>query len=108
MTFTTLRRAILLIQASGALCLPLARAARPLSFFSCCTRCLDARLVFFAEYKVPPNKPGGKAQLPFFLPSPVFYTIKANLYPHRLSLPRSVRTRLCISSKLDEGVDGGV
>ncbi|KAJ7918579.1 hypothetical protein B0H13DRAFT_1869174, partial [Mycena leptocephala] len=26
----------------------------------CCTRCLDARLVFFAEYKVPPNKPGGK------------------------------------------------
>ncbi|KAJ7912611.1 hypothetical protein B0H13DRAFT_2271430 [Mycena leptocephala] len=43
---TTLRRAILLIQASGALC--------------CCTRCLDARLVFFAEYKVPPNKPGGK------------------------------------------------
>ncbi|KAJ7863723.1 hypothetical protein B0H13DRAFT_2671355, partial [Mycena leptocephala] len=47
-------------QASGALCLPLARAARPLSFFGCCTRCLDARLVFFSEYKVPPNKPGGK------------------------------------------------
>ncbi|KAJ7916034.1 hypothetical protein B0H13DRAFT_2658499, partial [Mycena leptocephala] len=35
-------------------------AARPLSFFRCCTRSLDVRLVFFAEYTVPPNKPGGK------------------------------------------------
>ncbi|KAJ7899600.1 hypothetical protein B0H14DRAFT_2556657 [Mycena olivaceomarginata] len=35
-------------------------AARPLSFFRCCTRSLDVRLVFFAEYKVPPNESGSK------------------------------------------------
>ncbi|KAJ7930719.1 hypothetical protein B0H13DRAFT_2264068 [Mycena leptocephala] len=42
------------------LCLPLTCTARPFSFFRCCTRSLDLRLVFFAEYKVPPNESGGK------------------------------------------------
>ncbi|KAJ7811519.1 hypothetical protein B0H13DRAFT_2294638 [Mycena leptocephala] len=60
-------------------------AARPLSFFRCCTRSLDVRLVFFAEYTVPPNKPGGKGVCFFcFILRPLPWLNSPSFCPPRL------------------------